>query len=278
MRRALLLSGLLLGLGACGDDPGFPWPDELSADATAGASSWARYDVTRIWTAVEDTDPLAGVPEGCGTLSGSLTAGGDPKDTDLDGIPDNLTITITRANCDSTAFGFIGKFHVSDPGTTPGYDYNADLSDTMSSAILIRHSDTRHIRYNGATTTGSIDYREWWTVYNEAGEPSEESGYSADFTLTPTGGPTLAAGVYGPATLAFTGWIDRKDEVGAIAGPWRFSIRGVTAVTLDPGCGELERVTSGAIEGSLNGSGPAKFTQTWSACGTSVITTEGTTD
>ena len=278
MRRALLIPGLLLGLLACGDDPGFPWPDELTAKATAGAASWALYDMVRVEIAVRDTAPLSVVPAGCGTLSGSLTAGGAPKDTDADGIPDNVTITITHANCDSTAFGFIGKVHVSDPGATPGYDYSAELSDTLTSATMIRNTDVRHVRYNGATTTGSVDFREWWIVYNEAGTPSEESGYSAEFTLTPTGGPTLAPGATGPATLAFTGWIDRRDEVGTPTGPWRFSVRSVTPVELDPACGGYGNVKGGAFEGNLNGSGPATFTQTWSACDVSVVSTEGTTD
>ena len=278
MRRALLLSGLLLGLVACGDDPGFPWPDELSTSATAGASSWALYDIVRIQVAVAETEPLAGVPDGCGARTGSLTAGGAPKDTDADGIPDNVTITITQANCDSTAFAYIGKIHVSDPGATAGYDYSADLSDTISYTVLVRHTEARQVRYNGATTSGSIHYREWYTKFDLNGVRSEESGYSADFILTPTGGPTLAAGAYAPATLAFSGWIDRKDGLEPLGASWRFSVHSVTPVALDTGCGGDGSVTGGAFEGRLNGSGPATFTQTWSACSTSVISTEGTTD
>lgn len=278
MRPPFALPLLLVGLAACGDDPGFPWSDELSTAATTGASSWAVYDVVRIETAVAETDPLASLPEGCGALTGSLTAGGAPKDTDADGIPDNLTVTINATNCDTVAFIYRGTIHLSDPGTTPGYNYSADLRDTVSAHIFLRHTDVRQVRYNGATTTGSINYREWYTQFDMPGTGTEESGYSATFTLTPSGGPTLAAGAWGPSTLTFSGWIDYKDDVIPVAGPWRFSVQTVTPIVLDPSCSGYGSFAGGAFEGSLNGSGPAKFTQTWGGCDDSVISTEGTTD
>lgn len=244
-----------------------------------GAASYAMYDVVRIQTAVAESDPLAGVPETCGARAGQLTAGGSAKDSDADGIPDDLTITITAANCDTTAYNWVGKIHVSDPGTTPGYDMSAELDHTMTSSVVIHHLDVRHIRYNGATTTGSIDFRESFTSTAFGGGPvSEGSGYSATFTLTPTGAEELGIGSFEPATLAFTGWIDWKDDLPPTSGPWRFSIRSVEPVVIDSHCGDYGAVQGGAFEGKLNGGGPAQFTQTWSGCGASVIATEGTTD
>jgi hypothetical protein len=273
----LFFAFAVVPFAACGDDE-FPWPDELSTAAAAGASSWALYDIVRIETAVAESDPLAAIPEGCGALSGVLTSGGDPKDSDADGIPDDVTYTFTRATCDKVAFPSVGHIRVKDAGVTRGYDYNADLVDTIIAPDrTLRRTDVRSVRWNGTTTTGSIKYREWLTQAGDFGG-TEESGYSATFTLTPTTADTLAVGAFGPSTLELTGGIDRKDDLGAVAGPWRFSIRSESPITLDPACGDYGSVSGGALSGGLNGGTSVTFAQVWTSCGVSTISTEGTTD
>lgn len=278
LRLAPVAVGLLL-LASCTTDPGFPWPDELSAGGTETAAFAGTEVVGQIEQAVADSNPWKSNTFGCTTYAGTLTSGGDPVDSDGDGIPDHLILKWTTPHCGGSAYSILGSLTISDPGATPGYDYSADYIDSVSPGHLALHVvQVRHVRYNGATTTGSVSGRFRTTSQDYANHPFEEEGYSATFTLVPNGAATLAPGLFGPATLSVTGVFDNQDAIPPTGPTFRFNLSSGPTLTLDPACTYVDGITGGEIDGMLNGSGPAKFTRAWSDCDVDSISVEGTTD
>jgi len=273
LTRVLVLVAVLT---ACSNDPGFPWSDELTTTATEGASSYGLQAVSEVRAAVTTIDPFSNFA-GCGTLSGVL-AGDAPKDTDGDGIPDDATLTFVHdSTCGGGGTFYDGSIRMRDPGVDAGFNFTSDYTITYSESVKHRRQESRQIRFHGSSTTGAMSAREWDYHITSGVTTAEESGYSANFTLTAADGTTLDPGEFGAGTLTLTGEIDHKDAVPPTADPWRFTLSTPNPLVIDPGCGLDGPTTSGDLYGRLNGGTSVTFTRSWTACGAETITTEGTT-
>jgi hypothetical protein len=277
MRRTLSLSALLLALAACGDDPGYPWSEELSSSTTTGASSYGPEVVRELHEAFATLAPFESFPEGCGTFSGVLV-GGVPKDTDGDGIPDDATLTFSHEECFVPEQFYDGKIRMKDPGATPGFDFTSDYTLVLTESRVMHRQESRQIRFHGSSTTGKMSFREMFTISGGVGAGDEGFGTSVQFTLTAAEGTSLDVGEFGAGTLTFSGMVDRKDDAYPTTVPWRFKISTPIPLTITPGCDTDYDITGGVIYGILNGLGPVEFTRTYSACGAYTIEVDGTTD
>jgi len=277
MDRPLILPVLLLGLLACGDDPGYPWIDELTTSQLTSAANSVSADVIGgVAIAIASGSSFGAIPLECGTLSGSLTVGGEPVDSDEDGIPNDVTVTFDDAACWGDATHLTGWQRVRDPGAGAGFDYSEDLLYTSESSLEFRHLNSRKVRFHGTSTTGSFDHLIQHIDGSDPARPMEEYGTKATFTLTALGGTTLDPGEMGAGGLTYEGTIFQKDAIGPEGPDWKFSVETVLQHAIDPGCESY--ATSGLMVARLNGSGPAQFSRSWVVCGPGTLSVEGGVD
>jgi hypothetical protein len=271
-RHMLVLSTLVLGLGACGDSTD-PDDDPLPDNAATAVGLTVRDNVEAAFDAFFPARLLQ--PLSTGSAVEPCATASVPTDTDGDGVPDDASYSFTAPPCRYTGVrGFtldaIGQLRIADPAPeTAGFGAVVDFTNFRFSLTAedpdLNYSVTRNGR---VTVTGSpaglelsseLQVLRTFTGFSDAAvENVWELGFDPETTLQinqplPSGSVSVTGSV---------NWSRRQEN-------FDLTITTVTPLHYNAACSETgQRFDDGelAVSGTF-GETPGAVHITWRECG-----------